>query len=692
MALIIIQKNNLKILNKNIFWRDVTMQIHNKNLEELINNINYHCNLYYTFGNPSISDAEFDKMYNELVILEKETGIILPNSPTQRIGNVVLKEFEKHTHKFKCYSMDKAQTLDELKEWDKRNQQFVRENKLPPIQYVVVKKFDGLTINNTYDENGILESSATRGTGEIGELITAQTKTIKSIPLKINNNHLVEIHGEALMTKQAFKKYNETAETPLKNLRNGASGAIKNLNTKETAKRNLSAFFYDVGYNEGIPFKTYIDMMKFIEDMGLPVDKEYYLCNSIDEVKDKIDLIESMRQDLDYEIDGVIVSINDIQTREALSYTIKFPRWAIAYKFEAEETTTTLLDVEWNTGRSGKLTPKGKIEPVELGNVTVKQATLNSMDDIRRKGVKINSKIFIRRSNDVIPEVLGVVEDSIDENTIEILPPTECPSCKSKVIQDGVHYFCPNTINCKPQIVKAIAHFGSREAMDIDGFSEKTADLFVENKIIETVLDLYKLEYKKDLILKLPKFAITKYNNLIKSINKAKTVKLNQFIFALGIPSIGKGSSVKLAEHFKTIDYFLNALSTKYDFTKVEDVGEGTNDEILSWWNLEGTQDLVYGLLDYIKVLDIEEKKSTTEIKDNPFKGKSVYPTGKFSLKKEDLKKKLEELGAVVESGYKKSLDMLIAGGDTSKSGKVSKAEAEGVRIVSEEYLMHYIN
>jgi DNA ligase (NAD+) len=660
-------------------------------MEQLINELNRYSYEYYVLSEPSVSDKEFDAKYYELVNMEKETGIILPHSITQRIGNVVLKEFEKHTHKFKCYSMDKAQTLDELKEWDKRNQQFVRENNLPPIQYVVAKKFDGLTINNTYDENGVLISSATRGTGEIGELITAQTKTIKSIPLKINNNHIVEIHGEALMTKQAFKKYNETAETPLKNLRNGASGAIKNLNTKETAKRNLSAFFYDVGYNEGTPFKTYIDMMRFIEDMGLPVDKEYYLCNSIDGVKDKIDLIESMRQDLDYEIDGAIVSINDIQTREALSYTIKFPRWAIAYKYEAEETTTTLLDVEFRTGRTGKVTPRAIISPVELMGVTVKYATLNSMDDIKRKGVRIGSDVFIRRSNDVIPEILGVVEESINEDTFEINSPIFCTSCGSKLIQDGVHYFCENTINCKPQIVKAIAHFGSREAMDIDGFSEKTADLFVENKIIETVLDLYKLEDKKDLILKLPKFAITKYNNLIKSINNSKTVKLNQFIFALGIPSIGKGSSVKLAEHFKTISYFLNALSTRYDFTKVEDVGEGTNDEILNWWNLEGTQDLVYGLLDYIKVLDIEEKKSTTEIKDNPFFNKKVYLTGSFETKKDVLKAKLESMGAILSSGYAKSLDYLIVAKDSSKSGKADKALKDGVNTLEEDIFMEML-
>jgi DNA ligase (NAD+) len=660
-------------------------------MKELINELNKYSYEYYVLSNPSVSDREFDAKYDELVSLEKETGIILPYSITQRIGNVVLKEFEKHTHKFKCYSMDKAQTLDELKEWDKRNQQFARENNLPPIQYVVMKKYDGLTINNTYDENGVLISSATRGTGEIGELITAQTKTIKSIPLRINNNHIVEIHGEALMTKQAFKKYNETAETPLKNLRNGASGAIKNLNTKETAKRNLSAFFYDVGYNEGTPFKTYIEMMKFIEDMGLPVDKEYYLCNSIDEVKAKIDLIESMRQDLDYEIDGAIVSINDIQTRELMGYTIKFPRWAIAYKYEAEETTTTLLDVEFNTGRTGKVTPRAKIEPVELMGVTVKYATLNSMDDIRRKKVKINSEIFIRRSNDVIPEILGVVEDSIDENTIEILPPTECPSCGSKLIQDGVHYFCPNTINCKPQIVKAIAHFGSREAMNIDGFSEQTAQQFYENGIISSILDLYKLEAKKSEILKLDKMGLKKYNNLIESINNSKTVKLNQFIYALGISGVGKGTSKDLAEHFKTIDNFLEALSTNYDFTHVKDIGEGTKELLKEWWSPTATIKLVFELLTYINVLNEEEKKLNIVVKDNPFKDAKVYATGSFfNFDKKQIQEKLESLGAEFAGGYSTKLKYLIVGGKKG-SGKVQKAIDDNIPVITEDEFLEMI-
>ena len=454
-------------------------------IQELTKQLNEACYAYYTQDNPIMSDKQFDALYDELKVLEKKENYILPDSPTQRIGDVILDGFKKHEHKFRLYSMDKAQNMDELDDWHNKNILFLKQNHLPPIQYVVEKKFDGFSINNTYDNEGLLTISATRGTGGIkGELVTEQVKTVKSIPLKINNNTLLEAHGEVYMPKSEFIKYNETAKIPLKNCRNGAAGAIKNLDVKETAKRKLSAFFYDIGYSEGFKFTTYIEMMDFIKEMGLPVDKDYYLCNSIEEVKEKIALIEELRPNLDYEIDGAIVSINDIKTRELMGYTIKFPRWAIAFKYEAEETTTELLDVEFNTGRTGKVTPRGILEPVELMGATVSYATLNSMDDIKRKGVKIGATVFIRRSNDVIPEILGVVEDSILDDMEEIKMPTHCTSCGSKLVQDGVHYFCRNSLNCKAQVVKSIAHFGSLQAMNIDGFSEQTAQLLYDNGII----------------------------------------------------------------------------------------------------------------------------------------------------------------------------------------------------------------
>jgi len=657
-------------------------------MTELVNELNKYSYEYYSLGKSSISDKEYDAKYNELISLEKEQNTVLPNSPTQRVGDIVLDKFEKHNHLFKCYSMDKAQTYEELLEWDKKNRLFAKQNNLPKIQYVVAKKFDGLTINNTYKK--YLSSSATRGTGDRGELVTAQVKTIKSIPLGIDCDDLLEAHGEALMTKNVFEEYNKNAEIPLKNLRNGAAGAIKNLDTKETAKRKLSAFFYDIGYSEKTKFETYIDMMKFIENMGLPVDNEYYLCNTIEEVKEKIDLIEKLRPNLNYEIDGAIVSINDIKTRELMGYTIKFPRWAIAYKYEAEETTTEILDVEFNTGRTGKVTPRAIVEPVELMGATVSYATLNSMDDIKRKGVRIGSTVFIRRSNDVIPEILGVVEDSVTDDMPEIQMPMRCQSCGSELVQDGVHYFCRNSLNCKAQIVKSIASFGSINAMNIDGFSEKTAELLYENGIIKSVVDLFKLEDKKSKIINLPKFGINKYNNLIEAINNAKNVSFNQFIYALGIDGIGKKSATDLAKHFKNdINAFLEATVLPQNFINIEDIGSVTAISICEYFWNEDNYAMVQELLQYITIL--QDKPKEIAKSGNPFANKKVYCTGTFaSYGKSDLQKILEGLGAEFGSGYAKSLDYLIVG-SLKGSGKEDKAKKDGVPMLTEEQFLEMI-
>ena len=388
-------------------------------IEELVELLNKYAYEYYSLDKPSVTDKEYDLKYDELKELENETGYVLPYSPTQRVGDVILEGFKKYTHKARLWSLDKAQSMEEIKEWHNRNIKFVNEmnargENLPPLRYVITKKFDGLTINLTYNEEGILEVAATRGTGETGEDVTAQVKTIKEIPLKTSTGDIFEVHGEAIMTQEAFDKYNSISETPLKNLRNGAAGALRNLNVKETARRGLSAFFYDVGYKEGSAFKNYEEMLKFIKDKGLPMDEYIRYATNLEEVEKYIKEIEAMRFDLNYDIDGVVVAIDDMRTRELLGYTVKFPKWAIAFKFEAQEATTKLLDVEWNVGRSGRVGPTAILEPVELAGVTVRRATLNNMDDIRRKGVRIGADVFVRRSNDVIQEIMGVVESTIE--------------------------------------------------------------------------------------------------------------------------------------------------------------------------------------------------------------------------------------------------------------------------------------
>mgnify|MGYP001442056019 FL=1 len=652
-----------------------------KLIEELVEELNKYAYEYYVLGNSSVTDKDYDKKYYELVDLEKETGYKLPYSPTQRVGDVILPEFKKYTHKARLWSLDKAQTLEEIREWHNRNVKFLEEynrtsdEELPPLKYILTKKFDGLTINLSYDENGVLVTGATRGTGAIGEDVTAQVKTIKSIPLKIDCHDFLEIHGEAIMTTEAFEKYNSEAETPLKNLRNGAAGALRNLNVAETAKRNLSAFFYDVGYKEGAPFKTYMEMLNFIKTKGFPMDDYIRECKTLDEIQKEIDYIRDIRFDLNYDIDGLVIAIDDIRTRELLGYTVKFPKWAIAYKFEAQEATTKLLDVEWNVGRSGRVSPTAILDPVELAGVTVKRATLNNMDDIARKGVRLGAEVFVRRSNDVIPEIMGVVPERL-EGTKEIEEPKVCPACGAHLVHEGVHIYCENTLGCKPQMVKTIVHFAGREAMNIAGFSEKTAEQLFEKLDIRDISDLYKLEYEK--LLDLDKFGPKKAQNLLDAIEKSKDCTLEAFLYSLGIPNVGVKTAKDLVKRFESLENLEKA--TFEELVSVQDVGDIVARSIIEFFKEERTLKVINELLS----LGVNPHYKKKEVLESPFMGKTVVVTGTLeNYSRTSIKEKLESLGAKVSGSVSKKTDFVIAG--EAAGSKYDKAKSLGVTILSEE-------
>ncbi|EPB8179787.1 NAD-dependent DNA ligase LigA [Clostridium perfringens] len=652
-----------------------------KLIEELVEELNKYAYEYYVLGNSSVTDKDYDKKYYELVDLEKETGYKLPYSPTQRVGDVILPEFKKYTHKARLWSLDKAQTLEEIREWHNRNVKFLEEynrtsdEELPPLKYILTKKFDGLTINLSYDENGVLVTGATRGTGAIGEDVTAQVKTIKSIPLKIDCHDFLEIHGEAIMTTEAFEKYNSEAETPLKNLRNGAAGALRNLNVAETAKRNLSAFFYDVGYKEGAPFKTYMEMLNFIKVKGFPMDDYIRECKTLDEIQKEIDYIRDIRFDLNYDIDGLVIAIDDIRTRELLGYTVKFPKWAIAYKFEAQEATTKLLDVEWNVGRSGRVSPTAILDPVELAGVTVKRATLNNMDDIARKGVRLGAEVFVRRSNDVIPEIMGVVPESL-EGTKEIEEPKVCPACGAHLVHEGVHIYCENTLGCKPQMVKTIVHFAGREAMNIAGFSEKTAEQLFEKLDIRDISDLYKLEYEK--LLDLDKFGPKKAQNLLDAIEKSKDCTLEAFLYSLGIPNVGVKTAKDLVKRFESLENLEKA--TFEELVSVQDVGDIVARSIIEFFKEERTLKVINELLS----LGVNPNYEKKEVLESTFMGKTVVVTGTLeNYSRTSIKEKLESLGAKVSGSVSKKTDFVIAG--EAAGSKYDKAKSLGVTILSEE-------
>ena len=638
-----------------------------------IDKLNYH---YYTLDEPLLSDGEYDKLYDRLVKLENESGTVLSYSPTTRVGGAILDKFVKHTHLARLYSMDKAQGDDALLAWYNRIEKFVRDynldhvNKLPEPEFIVELKFDGLTINLNY-ENRNLVMAATRGNGIIGEEILEQVKTIYSVPLRISYKGKIEVQGEGLMPLSELKKYNENNDEKLKNARNAAAGALRNLDPKVTKKRHLTAFFYNVGYTEEDLFKSDDDIKNFLRENNFKVSKYNFKVKKYQEIIDKIHEIGDNRDKLDILIDGVTIKVNDIETRKALGYTNKFPRWAVAYKFEAEEISTTLLDVVWNVGRTAKVTPSAILEPVDIGGVTVKRATLNNYDDILRKKVKIGSRVLIRRSNDVIPEILGTLPS--ENKTREIEKPKTCPYCGSHLYQDGVHIFCPNTLSCVPQLVSRLTHFASRDAMNIDGFSEKTIEKLMETVDLKEIPDIYKLKY--DDTIKIEGFKEKRTNNLLKAIEDSKKVHLSNFIYALGIPNVGIKTARDLANHFKDFEKLKN--SKEDELISIGDIGNITAEEIVQFFNDER----ILGAVDELFELGVSPYYEDDKDIPKPLLDKTIVITGSLDIPRKELEEKLISFGAKVTGSVSKKTDYVVAG--ENPGSKYDKAVSLDIKILS---------
>lgn len=639
-------------------------------LENLIEQINILDYRYYTLDEPLVSDGEYDKLYDRLVSLQEELDFIPDDSPTNRVGGAVLDKFEKHYHLTRLLSQDKAQSYDQLRDWidrcERLKENYERENsvKLPDLEFIMEYKFDGLTINLTY-ENGLLKTAATRGNGSVGEEVKAQVETIRSIPLRIKEESLLEIQGEALMPLSELERYNKENSLQLKNARNAAAGAIRNLNTSETAKRRLTAFFYAVPTNS-LDFKTEEDMLDFLREMKLNVHPYHKKVKNIDQIIEELERIEKERKTLDILTDGVVIKINDKKTQEALGYTNKFPRWSIAYKFEAEEFTTKLLDVVWNVGRTGKVTPSAILEPVDFSGVTVSRATLNNYDDILRKKVKIGSEVFIRRSNDVIPEILGVVDEN-QEGTKEIEKPTKCPYCHSELIQGNVHIICPNSISCKPQLLARMEHFASRNAMDIEGLSEKTIGQLIEELGINEIDDIYDLKY--DDLINLERFGPKKTNNLLTAIEASKDCELNSFIYAIGIPNVGERTARDLADKFKSFERLRVAKAS--ELTEVDDIGEITAENIVEFFSDEN----ITSSIDRLLAKGISINNPQTNDKSDKLKDLSFVITGSIDgFSRDDIKELLEKNGASVRGSVSKNTDIVLAG---EKAGSKKKKALE---------------
>ena len=638
--------------------------------KELTKLLNEHCYYYYVLDDPRISDVEFDRMYDELAALEKKSGVVLPDSPTKRVGGQVLDRFQKHRHLAPLYSLDKVRSKEEIASWWERLKKFGIDEPCFSLEY----KFDGLTLNLTYD-GGELKNAATRGDGTVGEEILTQVLTIRSVPLSIPFRGRMEVQGEGIMPLSELEKYNEAAPEPLKNARNGVAGALRNLDTSETAKRNLDAYFYNVGYIEGREFENHGEMIEFLRENRFKVSGYEKKLYSIDEVIEKIENVD--KSSLDFLIDGMVIKLWNFDDRERAGFTQKFPRWAVAYKFAAEEATTTVADVIWEVGRTGKLTPIALLDSVEIGGATIRRATLNNYSDILRKQVGIGSEVFIRRSNDVIPEILGIVT-GVSGTPIE--KPSRCPSCGTKLEEIGPNLFCPNSLSCRPQIVARMAHYVSRDAMNMETISEKTIELFVSELGIGDIADLYKIRF--DDLMKLPKIKETKAQNILNAIEGSKSPELENFIFALGINNVGKKTAKELAERFGSLERLAQA--TEEELLDMDDVGPVVARCIQDFFHDPGIAATLFELR-RCGVIPKEYKKAS-----GVFDGKKLVITGTLKTAgRREISAMIEAHGGVVMSAVGKSTDFLVAG--ENGGSKLEKASALGVSILTEEEFLEMI-
>lgn len=644
----------------------------------LVDELNQASRLYYTTGDSPLADAQWDAKYAQLQAMERESGVILPDSPSVRVGAEPLKGFDEHKHISRLWSMDKVQSKEELQSWFARCEKLYAqindglEEPLPPLRYSVEYKLDGLTINLTYQQ-GQLVQAATRGNGEVGEAILPQARTIRSIPLSIPYQGTLEVQGECIMKLSTLEAYNQTAAEPLKNARNAAAGALRNLDPAVTASRRLDVFFYQVGTIENPPYADADGMLSFIRENGFPMADFEGRGLTFDAVSELIDAIEANRPNLDFLIDGAVVKVCDLRTRQLMGNTEKFPRWAVAYKFAAEENTATLLDVTWELGRTGKLTPLAHLTPTDIAGVTVQRATLNNEADIKRKNVAIGCEVWIRRSNDVIPEIMGRVGEA-GENEQEIVTPSHCPACGSPLEKRGAHLFCLNRQTCKPQAVARVAHFAGRNAMDIDTFSEKTAELLYDQLGLRDCADLYRLSVND--LLPLEGFQKKRAENLIKAIDQSRSCTLDAFLFAVGIPNVGRKTAKDLADRFTSLDALKTA--TVEELTAIPDVGDIVAASVVEFFTYPENLDMVQRLLD----AGVAPKHESDRLSD-VLLGKTVVVTGTLpSLSRDEAEKLIVQHGGKAAGSVSKKTSFVLAG---EKAGsKLDKALSLGIPVLDE--------
>ena len=621
---------------------------------------------YYVLDKPTVSDKEYDALYDELCALERESGVVLDDSPTRRVGGEPIKGFERHTHIARLYSLDKSVTKEQLQGFITKTEKAAGGE----TQYCVEYKFDGLTVCLTY-ENGKFVRATTRGNGVVGEDVTAQILTVKSFPLKISYTGTLEVRGEAVIRLSVLDEYNKTATEPLKNARNAVAGAVRNLDPKITEKRRVEIYFYDVNYMSGGEDLSQVEAHEFLKKEGFKVFPYFKVCKG-QEMLSAIDEIERERKNIDVLTDGAVIKVDSPKVRDIMGFTDKFPRWAMAYKFEAEEVTTLLKEVVWQVGRTGKLTPLALLEPVELGGATVSKATLNNYGDIERKDVKIGSRVLVRRSNEVIPEILAATEHY--EHSKQVEKPSVCPACGTLLKENGAHLFCENK-NCKPRIVAKLDHYASKNAMDIDGFSESTAEQLVEKLGVKNFSDLYRL--KEEELATLEGFKDKKIGNLLTAIEKSKTKNLDEFLYAIGVGGVGRVAAKDLANAFKSVEALMRA--SEEELKEMENIGEITAASIVGYFKDEEVQKELAELF----ALGVSPRFEES-VKEGIFQGEQVVLTGSLtSFKRSEAQKLIEERGGACQSSVTAKTTLVVAG--EAAGSKLDKAKKLGIKIIGEE-------
>lgn len=654
-----------------------------KFLSDVLNKHNYN---YYVLNEPTISDFEFDKLLEELSNLENTyPEFKQDDSPTHRLGSDLMNSFNSVQHEFPMLSLGNTYNENEILEFHNRIVNELGENP----QYVCELKFDGASVSVKY-QNNKLYKAATRGDGSVGDDITVNVKTIKSIPLSISNPGIpnnFEIRGEIIMPHSVFESLNaereKNGEQLLANCRNATSGSIKLQNSKEVAKRKLDCFFYYFMGKEKIA-STHYETMKILKQWGFKISENIKLCNNIEEVISYIDFWDKERKNLPYDTDGIVIKVNSYRQQEILGFTAKYPKWAIAYKYKAEQVTTKLLTVDFQVGRTGTVTPVANLEPVLLSGTIVKRATLHNAEQMALLDIRLGDEVFLEKGGEIIPKIVAVAKHAEFSEPLTFI--SDCPACGSKLLkaEGEARYYCPNSDFCKPQIVGKIQHFIDRKAMNIDSLGDETIELFYNNKLISNIADLYSLD-KKDIVT-LERMADKSADNILISIEKSKSVPFEKLLFALGIRFVGETVAKKIAKHFKNIDKIISA--TKEDLMSCEEVGDKIADSIISYFQDEKNIDIINKL----KLQQLQFSIAETEMLSDKLKGMTIVISGTFdNFSREEIKKLIEVHGGKNITAISKNVDLFVTGQNIGPS-KLEKATALGIKMIDENQFLQLIN